>query len=92
MLSARHLLDIFLCWGMARIVMVVAVRLRYRVMRVRLIVLQLISVVLPKCRVEIFLLVGPGNVSRDTPIAMQWVCLLVAHQPLYQDLFLLAMP
>jgi len=77
---------------MARIVMVVAVRLRYRVMRIWLIVLQLISVVLSKCRVEIFLLVRPDYVSQDTLVAMNWVCLLVAHQPLYQDLFLLAMP
>jgi hypothetical protein len=37
---------------------VIAIRLRNRIMRVRLVILKLVGVVLFECRVEIFLLVG----------------------------------
>jgi hypothetical protein len=54
-----HLLNIFLSWHVACIVVVITVRMCNRVVSTRLVVLELVLLVLLEGRVEIFLLVRP---------------------------------
>jgi len=63
----RKLLHIPPRGRMPRVMVMVAVGVGYDMVRVRLVVLQLIGVVLQKCRVEVLLLVWPvSGVSRCT--------------------------
>jgi hypothetical protein len=71
---------------------VIAIRLRNRIMRVRLVILKLVGVVLFECRVEIFLLVGAWIMSVDRRVCINKLHLLLAQKAAYQHLLLLAMP
>jgi hypothetical protein len=58
MLLRQQIFNIFASRGVARVMVMIAVRLCNRIMRIGLVVLELVGVIVFECRVEILLLIG----------------------------------
>jgi hypothetical protein len=89
----RELVQVLLGWRVTCVVMMIAVGVRHRMMSAGLVILELVGMILPECRIEVLLLVCSGVIvsccTCDTGTSNH---ILLAHEALNDNLLLLTMP